>query len=363
MRTALFIQYTIADDLRLRIAIGEHPRSEIIDLADQLSAEVVDHRTAETSASIIVRILCNIYMPFALGLLAWNRKHEFDVVYVGNERLGILIAALLKFARTRPRLVIVNHYLSNRKKAALFRALRLKNSVDTFVCLNEYQALFLEQEVAVRREKVARVCYGGVVDGSFFSPRHNKVAEPEKAYILSVGRENRDYSTFFDAVRNTSVHSKVVFGGLMPKNGQRYPFAGVQPNNVEILSLVSYPALRRLYAECTFVVVPLLHDVEYPAGITAILEAMAMGKPVIATYSRGIQEFMQDSLTGFWVDPKNPAELQKKILLLWNDPALARKMGMHARDWVERRVDMDRYVGELVSFIRTEPRRSEGRFA
>ena len=52
---------------------------------------------------------------------------------------------------------------------------------------------------------------------------------------------------------------------------------GPLPSNVEVNSL-DYAALRDLYAASRFVVVPLV-NVDNQAGITTILEAMAMGTP------------------------------------------------------------------------------------
>lgn len=93
-------------------------------------------------------------------------------------------------------------------------------------------------------------------------------------------------------------------------------------------------------------------DIEYPAGITSILEAMALGKAVVATRSRGICEYILEGKTGLWADLVDPEDLRKRILYLWNQAEIAEQMGVAARDWATERPDMARYASELAAIVR-----------
>jgi len=62
-------------------------------------------------------------------------------------------------------------------------------------------------------------------------------------------------------------------------------------------------------------------------GIVAV-EAMAMGKPVLASRVDGIPEVVEDDVTGILVPPKDPDTLAKAILLLLHDKETATKMGI-----------------------------------
>jgi len=62
-----------------------------------------------------------------------------------------------------------------------------------------------------------------------------------------------------------------------------------------------------------------------------ILEAMGMGKPVVATDVGGNRELVEDGVTGYLVPPAEPERLCCGILaLLTNQPA-ARQMGAEAQ--------------------------------
>lgn len=69
----------------------------------------------------------------------------------------------------------------------------------------------------------------------------------------------------------------------------------------------------------------------------AILEAMSMGKPWVASNLAGIPEMSENSTTGFVVAPGNVEQLTEKILLLLKDDSLAKQMGEQGERVVNER--------------------------
>jgi glycosyltransferase involved in cell wall biosynthesis len=63
----------------------------------------------------------------------------------------------------------------------------------------------------------------------------------------------------------------------------------------------------------------------------AILEAMAAGRPVVATAVDGVPEIVKDGVTGFLVSPGNPAQLARALVRLLRDPRTAARFGDAAR--------------------------------
>jgi len=76
----------------------------------------------------------------------------------------------------------------------------------------------------------------------------------------------------------------------------------------------------------------------------AILEAMAAGKPVVATDVGGNSEIIVDDETGFLVPPRNPDAIASKIMLLLENEEIARDMGKRAQKRVEERFSLERMV-------------------
>jgi len=70
-----------------------------------------------------------------------------------------------------------------------------------------------------------------------------------------------------------------------------------------------------------------------------ILEAMAAGKPVVATNIRGCREEVVDEVTGLLVPVCDPEALAEAILRLLRDEELARRIGEAGRKRVQEEFD------------------------
>jgi L-malate glycosyltransferase len=79
----------------------------------------------------------------------------------------------------------------------------------------------------------------------------------------------------------------------------------------------------------------------------ALLEAMSMGKPAIATSVGGIPEVIEDGFNGFLVPPKNPEALAERISQLLQDHALRSKMSQNAAQVVRERFDVQEMVRRI----------------
>src|SRR5262249_1590333 len=69
---------------------------------------------------------------------------------------------------------------------------------------------------------------------------------------------------------------------------------------------------------------------------TAMLDAMALGKPVVATRAGGIPEVVQDGVTGFLVSPCDPQALTDAVRYLLQHPAQGEALGAAGRQRVEQ---------------------------
>ncbi|HEY7412126.1 MAG TPA: glycosyltransferase [Vicinamibacteria bacterium] len=86
----------------------------------------------------------------------------------------------------------------------------------------------------------------------------------------------------------------------------------------------------RLLAMLDLVAVP-----SHTEGMSnALLEAMAMARPVVATAVGGNVDVLRHGVTGLLVEPRDPPALAAALVLLLDDPARAQAMGAAARAWV-----------------------------
>jgi glycosyltransferase involved in cell wall biosynthesis len=82
-----------------------------------------------------------------------------------------------------------------------------------------------------------------------------------------------------------------------------------------------------------------------------LLEAMARGKPVIATDIPGIEESLTDGREGFLVPVASPEQIAERILLLTQDPDRAREMGDAARARASRDFSLERFLQETIPLV------------
>lgn len=100
---------------------------------------------------------------------------------------------------------------------------------------------------------------------------------------------------------------------------------------VEFVGEKVHSGLPEMYAWCDLVVMPSLSE-----GLpTVLLEAMATGRPVVASRVGGIPELLKHGETGFLVSPERVAELAGSIIELLGKPDLMEKMGAVSHELVE----------------------------
>jgi glycosyltransferase involved in cell wall biosynthesis len=121
------------------------------------------------------------------------------------------------------------------------------------------------------------------------------------------------------------------------------------PSNVTVRRFSQYD-LRQLYADSLFVVMP-LYEVNFQAGVTAILEAMAMQRAVICSRTLGQTDVIIEAETGLYVPPCDPQALRAAIEHLLDHTAEAEQLGRSGRQRIEQEMSLERYVARLKAFI------------
>jgi len=67
-----------------------------------------------------------------------------------------------------------------------------------------------------------------------------------------------------------------------------------------------------------------------------LLEAMAAGKPIVATAGDGLKEILEKSNSGFCIESGNPMDISKAVIKLIKDPELRLRLGRNGKRFVEQ---------------------------
>ena len=77
-----------------------------------------------------------------------------------------------------------------------------------------------------------------------------------------------------------------------------------------------------------------------------LIEAMAAGKPVVATAAGGAPEIVQNGITGILVPPKDPQAIAKAVLYILQDSQVRQKMGSAGQRRTQEHFSLDRNIKE-----------------
>lgn len=381
-RALLVISAQPTSAMRARVAAGEEPRRDYDQLQAALDADILfpdDARGTRIGRFLARRAGVRV----ALAWAAFTRRHDYDVIYTDGENVGLPLALLLKYSGARPRRprhIMLTHYLSTGIKRLLFR-LGAGSRVDTLIVHSSAQRELAIHALHMPRERVALLPY--FADDRFWRPIPSDTPNTPDGTptICAVGLEFRDYGTLAAAVRDLDVNVRIAAASHWSHHSA-FAASPELPPNLAVNSYTYLP-LRELYNQSRFVVVP-LHDVDNQAGITVILEAMAMGKAVVVTATRGQTDVIRDPRndgrgpavrawwpgfvdqpevaarlahlpTGLYAPPNDPADLRRAIQHLLDHPTLAEEMGRNGRYVLEELFTLDAFTQRFAAVIRGEP--------
>ncbi len=113
---------------------------------------------------------------------------------------------------------------------------------------------------------------------------------------------------------------------------------------------VSEEELPNFYAASTLVVAPTLGA--RACGSLASAEAMAAGKPVVATRIGGIPEYVSDGVTGLLIPPSDSEALVGAVLALLHDRPRLSEFGRSGRKRVAELFDREHTSAKLERLFR-----------
>jgi glycosyltransferase involved in cell wall biosynthesis len=353
--TLLTVSGNIPADIHTQVAQGKRPEADYLALARFLPADLLDYAAARKMLGGTAALLEKIGGPDLM--LAWacfQLRRRYKVIFTDGEQIGIPLASLLKTLPIgqRPRHLMIAHILSVPKKMMFFDHLKIHSHIDTIFAYSTWQKNFIQERWSLPIEKVVFTPF--MVDASFFSPDQANDVPPlsilkdqNKPVLCAIGLEFRDYSTLIQAVQGLDVLLVIAAASPWSKRSDTTQGQAI-PKNV-IVSRFSQYELRSLYSASQFLVMPLF-EVNFQAGVTAILEAMAMEKAVICSRTPGQTDVIVEGKTGLYVPPENSQSLRSAILYLLKNPEKAQEYGKNGRQRILEEMSLECYIQRLKQY-------------
>ena len=325
----------------------DEPRIEFIEIAHATGADCLSYTIGAAEHRRWFRWLFAKRLNLGSAVHAACVAHRYDAIYVTGEDVGLPLALLLRLRGWQGRLVCLAHYVTPRR-ARLFKLIGAR-AFHRVITVSRAQAASLVDLAGFPAASVRAL--HNWVDDRFFDPV--LVETIPNVDFVACGAENRDYAGVRLAFAATPRLIMRIFGhgffGTAIAGAERL---NEGPANVVVMPRVSFAELRNYYGSAKAVVVP-LNGVTYAAGVTGAVEAMACGRPVIATETAGIAEYLGQIDPRLRVPPGDPDRMAQAVQFLADSDAATRAAwGRTNRDWVVTHCSLDRYVaiirGEMI---------------
>ena len=325
----------------------EHPRTDYVELSRVLDCDIVDYAIYDGSRawSRYRSFERRLRLDFHLALVGYRRARKYDVVLLMSELVAIPFMMLQKLMGRRAATVYVSAHSSG-KQAKLVRSLGLFGSLDIAVSNTHAQRDFFVQEMRIPEDRIRYVLYAA--DEQFYTPAQTA---SQSDFVFSAGGvRGRDYPVLFEAVRGLPVRVRIAAGGRLYALGAARELPPL-PENVELLPHMDSAAMRELYRQAAVVAVPVPGDRKDAAGCSVVLEGMACAKPVIASGTSGMGDYISSEETGLLAGPGDSSALRDAIVSALDSPELRATLGRRARAESETRLSLARLVSGLADAV------------
>ncbi len=190
----------------------------------------------------------------------------------------------------------------------------------------------------------------------------NKKSDLPDKYIFCLSRidANKGHDLLlnaFDIVRKEVDDIHLVIGGGSPKpkprekevyNKMKSIIQEKDMDRVHIIGYVPDEKLVQYYQQAEFFVLPSTFE---PFGMTS-QEAMACGKPVVASKFGGIKHVIEHDKNGLLVNPKDPNEFADAMIKILKDDSLRDKLGKEANRLIVEEYSWEAMAQKHINFYK-----------
>jgi glycosyltransferase involved in cell wall biosynthesis len=222
--------------------------------------------------------------------------------------------------------------------------------VDCIVANSEAVADFAAHQEELCRDKI-RVIYNGI-DAQSFAAKSNP-ARMRATLRIPDGNRVIGMLANFSPVKDHALFVAAAAVLMQRRQNNHFVLAGSGPLRNEIER-----DIREKGMQDSFTIASPLDDVASFLGAldvcvltsqregfpNAVLEAMALGRPIVAATVGGIPELIEDGVSGLLVASREPSDFANTIARCLDDQPMAKALGIQAQRRVQSEFSVDRMV-------------------
>lgn len=298
---------------------------------------VIHRQKTSYRKGFINRFLQNITVLFKILIACRN----YDIVYVTNAR-GIKLLALFRALKIFPKPVcMLMHWgvvVPENKYKRIFSKLYISGFDHLF---------FFSRELYDSSMKTGWIKSGSDIHWGVDLAFYSDICRTDKTYFLSTGTEKRDFETLVQAFNRTGQSLKIY---VTEKYKTTFDNLSYNKSLINTVFLKEKVNLNEIAAAAKCIVIPLLPFAKnkiYPLGLTSLVEAMALSKPVIITDNiyNGID--VEKIGCGIKVHYGDIDAWINAVNFIAGNKEFAVEMGKKGREFIEKRYNLEIFGTEL----------------
>jgi hypothetical protein len=274
-----------------------------------------------------------------------SRLKKADIIYAPCQTQTHFLSYLRALGLIKVPIVCLAHHPLNRGRLARFREPFIKlfvKGTDAFPSLSQAVA----NEINTLSNKSCEsypLSWGPDADFYPSMPVRGRG-------VVAAGRTGRDFYTFGMAASQTNAQAHIIC--LESDVSQSFQMFGknvqvtVQPNK----GYMKYPELLEIYAKARVLAIPLSLGVSL-SGLTSLMDALGMGKPVIMTKHPLIDLDIEAEAIGKWVEPGDVNGWKEAIQFFEDNEDEAFAMGQRARNLVMAGLNSVSFANQIVDIF------------
>ncbi|MGO0122759.1 glycosyltransferase family 4 protein [Desulfothermobacter acidiphilus] len=285
-------------------------------------------------------------------LMEVKRRHGFPVILTAhNVWEDSLFREMLRFRHDWDGIIAVSHFIKREMVAAGYPA-------DKITVIHHglaYRQFLAHGEHAALRQFIRQVAGPRKI---IFHPARMSLAKGSDVVVKAFHQVKEAYPSSFLLLAGTDL--TVDWGAVQRKEiaqiKELIRSLGLEEDT--LIRCFNWKEIAAAYQESEIVVYP--SAFQEPFGI-ALLEAMALGKPLVVTRVGGMPEIVADGETGFVIPPRDPEALAEKLIWLLEQPEKARLLGERAAKRFKERFTLEEMLKAMTNYYHLIWQRSTDR--
>ena len=174
----------------------------------------------------------------------------------------------------------------------------------------------------------------------------------DDGYGLYIGRLSKEKGIFnlieaFSNIKNQRLY--IVGEGPERKRIESIITEKGLNDKIILVGYINQEEVKEYLRKARFVVVP---SIWYENCPYSVMEALAIGKPVIGADIAGIPELVKDKVNGFLYKYDSILDLKSKMEIMYENPELAKKYGKNGKEIAVENYGKEKYYNEIIEIYK-----------